>query len=78
MIVNGKKTREVSGTLLYPLRVGERSVICTEGPYLWTTPVQAITAVGPDMICFETQNTNYRVLAPGTKQPISAVAEAIA
>lgn len=67
-IMNEKKFATVSGTLLFPLRVGGRAVILHDGGYTWTSKVAAIHSVQPGDIRFETENTYYRLLLPSMSQ----------
>ena len=56
------------GNLLQPLRVGECALIRTNGKTMRTSRVVSITSVGPDMVSFETMNTNYTLLNPAVAQ----------
>ena len=70
-IMNEKKFATVSGTLLFPLRIGGRAVILRDGGYTWTSKVTAIHSVQPGNIRFETENTHYRLL----RTPVSQAAD---
>ena len=67
-IMNEKKFTTVSGTLLFPLRIGGRTVILHDGGYTWTSKVAVIHSVQPGDIRFETENTYYRLLLPSVSQ----------
>lgn len=70
-IMNMKKSTTLDGMLLRPLAVGERAFIRHNGHTLCTSTVVAITSVGLDSICFETQNTNYTLRSPAPAQAVS-------
>ena len=66
--MNEKKFATVSGTLLFPLRIGGRAVILRDGGYIRTSKVTAIHSVQPGDIRFETENTYYRLLPAPLEQ----------
>ena len=66
--MNWKKTTRLFGNLLQPLTVGECAMIRTNGQTMRTSRVVSITSVGPDMVSFETMNTNYTLLNPAVAQ----------
>lgn len=66
--MEGKKLATMSGTLLFPLSVGNRAVILHDGGYTHTSKVVAIHSVQPGDIRFETRNTHYRLLLTPLEQ----------
>ena len=66
--MNEKEFATVSGTLMFPLRIGGRAVILHDGGYTWTSKVAAIHSVQPGDIRFETENPYYRLLLPSMSQ----------
>ena len=60
--MNDKKHTTLSGSLMFPLYVGCRALIRCEDGCLRTSRVATIHSVDHNAICFETQNTYYRLL----------------
>ena len=56
-----KKAITVTGTLLLPLRIGERAWISTPTHTFMTTAVERILEVSRNNIVFETRNTQYNL-----------------
>ena len=69
--MEGKKFATMSGSLLFPLCVGNRAIIFHDGVCTPTSAVVAIHSVVPGDIRFETKNTHYRLLL----NPMSEAAE---
>lgn len=66
--MNEKKRIFISGSLLFPLRKGDRAVIVRYGGYTYTSRVVRILETKTDHVLFETENHVYRVsLAPSPK-----------
>lgn len=63
-----KKSTTLSGTLMFPLCVGNRALILHEGGYVHTSTVEAIHSVSANEIRFETRNTRYRLLPAPVSQ----------
>ena len=66
--MEGKKFATMSGTLLFPLSIGNRAVILHDGGYTHTSKVVAVHSVQPGDIRFETRNTYYRLLPAPLEQ----------
>lgn len=62
--MENKKFSTLSGTLMFPLRIGCRALILHGGGCTHTSKVVAIHSIQPGNIRFETMNTHYRLLAP--------------
>lgn len=71
--MSGKGTTIMSGSLLFPLRIGACAQIRYNGGVIRTSKVVSIGSTDTRKICFETQNTNYMLLLPAISQPIEAV-----
>ena len=71
--MSGKGTTIISGSLLYPLRIGVCALIRHNGSVIRTPKVVSIRSTDTRKVCFETQNTNYMLLLPAASQPIEAV-----
>lgn len=56
-----KKTVEVSGRILFPLKEGQRAVIQRGGEMIYTSLVVEIIENRSDYVCFETMNSVYQV-----------------
>ena len=56
-----KKTINISGKVVFPLREGARAVIAYGGDFIYTSRVVEIFEVSEHMAHFETMNTIYRV-----------------
>lgn len=66
--MNDKKHIFISGSLLFPLKKGDRAVIIRHGGYTHTSRVVRILETETDHVLFETMNHIYRVsLAPSPK-----------
>ena len=65
-----KKSTTLSGVLLFPLCVGCRAIILHGTSYTHTSRVVAIHSVQPGNICFETENTYYRLLPNPMSQAV--------
>lgn len=66
--MNDKKQISISGSLLFPLRKGDRAVIIRYGGYTYTSRVVRILETKTDHVLFETMNHIYRVsLVPSPK-----------
>ena len=64
-----KATKTLSGTLLCPLMVGAKAVIFHEGLVTRTSRVVAIHGRSEGEVCFETLNTQYRLLTGPSTEP---------
>ena len=68
-----KKSVLVSGTVNFPLTVGNRAVIFqNNGGTRYTSIIQAINQVSNGFIAFETENTFYRVKQPNASSQKAA------
>ncbi len=56
-----KKTVNISGNIIYPLKEGKRAVIAYRGDFLYTSRVVEIIELSEDLAHFETMNSIYRV-----------------
>ncbi len=63
-----KTHRTLSGSLMHPLCVGSCAFIRHESGYTRTSRVVAIKSVSREEICFETQNTHYRLVPEPTTE----------
>lgn len=70
--MNQKKSTTLYGSLLYPLTVGHCAMIWYRGRLMRTSQVVAIHRCTADMICFETENTNYTLLLGPAQQAAAA------
>lgn len=69
-----KKCTTISGTLLYPLLVGGRALICHAGQIIRTSTIVAIHDANAEQIRFETRNTNYTLLMNPAPQMAACMA----
>lgn len=58
---NQKKTLEITGHLLYPIKVGEYAWIQEQDGVRRTTPVVRMENLTPSEVRFETRNTLYHL-----------------
>ena len=56
-----KREVHISGKLLYPLCVGNAAVISRKSDIIRTSSVVSIQEEDDDHVCFETENSVYRV-----------------
>ena len=56
-----KKHIELTGSLIYPIEVGEAAFICEADGMRRTSTVLRTKKVSAQEICFETVNSNYRL-----------------
>ena len=64
-----KTTKTLNGDLLLPLSVGARAVILHQGRITRTSRVVAIHGRSEGEVCFETLNTQYRLLTGPSSEP---------
>ncbi len=64
-----KTTKTLNGVLLRPLAVGAKAVILHQGQVTFTSKVVAIHAGDNGEVCFETLNTQYRLLTGPSPDP---------
>ena len=64
-----KTTKTLNGDLLLPLSVGARAVILHQGLITRTSRVVAIHGRSEGEVCFETLNTQYRLLTGPSSEP---------
>ena len=64
-----KKNIELTGSLIYPIEVGEVAFIREADGMRRTSTVLRTKKISAQEICFETANTNYRL---HVKQEVSA------
>lgn len=69
MNTEGKATKTLAGFLLRPLAVGTKAVILHRGQVTSTSKVVAIHAGDNGEVCFETMNTQYRLLTGPSPDP---------
>ena len=64
-----KPQKTLNGDLLLPLSVGARAVILHQGRITRTSRVVAIHGRSEGEVCFETLNTQYRLLTGPSSEP---------
>ena len=64
-----KPQKTLNGDLLLPLSVGARAVILHQGLITRTSRVVAIHGRSEGEVCFETLNTQYRLLTGPSSEP---------
>ena len=69
MNTENKPVKTLRGTLLRPLSVGAKAIILPQGQVTFTSRVVGIHSRTPDGVCFETLNTEYRLLAGPDTEP---------
>lgn len=79
MITEEKTLKTLHGILMRPLAVGAKAVIVHQGQITLTSRVVSIHSRTADEVCFETLNSEYRLLTgpflqPAVSQLLMAVA----
>lgn len=69
MNTDEKTTKTLNGVLMRPLAVGAKAVILHQGQVTLTSRVVSIHCQTADEVCFETMNTQYRLLTGPTYDP---------
>lgn len=69
MNTEGKTTKTLNGILMRPLAVGVKAVILHQGQVTFTSRVVGIHSYTGNGVCFETMNTQYRLLTGPTYEP---------
>lgn len=64
-----KKNKTLNGVLMRPLAVGTKAIILHQGQVTLTSRVVAIHSYAQDEVCFETLNTQYRLLTGPSSEP---------
>lgn len=67
-----KRTEILDGRPVRPIRLGRKAIIVHNGKLLHTATVTGIREYSADTVCFETPDTNYRIILSG--HPLSAAA----
>ena len=70
MNTEGKTTKTLNGVLMRPLAVGAKAVILHQGQVTLTSRVVAIHSQAEGEVCFETMNTQYRLLTGPFCEPV--------
>ena len=69
-----KRKVHISGQLLFPLKKGNAAVIMRQGDIIRTSTVVSIREENEDYVCFETENSVYRVsMRPGANAARAAI-----
>ena len=69
MVQKEKAMKTMTGTLLRPLAVGAKAVILHQGQITLTSRVVEIHGRSEGEVCFETLNTQYRLLTGPCSEP---------